>query len=116
MTENQWLDKVEENWEALKQLVMQYHPRASYSPQPMQVTAPGAEMACEVVRRQIASEGGQPVTEELLDRLKSEGDVGELTSLFNEAWFGVPESTSCWGIEGFGELVNLLEDPPEQDE
>ena len=34
-------------------------------------------------------------------------------SLLNSAWFGVPESTQCWKLEGFKEAIDLLEDPPD---
>ena len=112
MTEREWMDKVRENWDDLAGVVMRYHPCARYEPAPMTITAGGPEVACEVIRRQIASEGGE-VTTELLERLRDEENVGELMSLFQSAWFGMPESTECWGVEGFGEMVELLEDPPE---
>ena len=112
MLKNEWMDKVRENWDALVDVVMQYHPCAHYSPAPMSITADNAEIACEMVRRHISSEE-QPVTVERLERLRDEENVDELSNLFSSAWFGVPESTECWGIEGFGELVELLEDPPD---
>lgn len=113
MTNEEWMRAVEGNWDELKSLVMGYHPRASYRPGPLPITARMAEAACEQVREQIRSEGN-PVTEDLLERLKEDGNVQELSTLFSGAWFGVPDSTSCWGIPGFGVLCNLLEDPPEE--
>lgn len=113
MSDREWMNAVVGNWDELKNLVLRYHPRASCRPELMPITARAAEAACEQVREQIRNERN-PVTEELLERLKAEGDVRELSSLFSGAWFGVPESTSCWSIPGFGVLCNLLEDPPEE--
>jgi len=115
MNKSEWTEIIDKHWDDLKSLVMDYHPRANYNPQEMPITAEGAEMACEVVRRQIASEGS-PVTEDLLENLKSQGNADELMSLFGSAWFGVPESTSCWSIPGFREMCNLLEDPLDEEE
>lgn len=112
MLKNEWMDKVDERWEQLKEVVMQYHPCASCNPEPMEITDPGPETACEIVRRQISSQE-EPVTVERLERLKAEGNADELANLFNSTWFGVPESTGCWGIDGFSEMVELIEDPPE---
>lgn len=34
----------------------------------------------------------------------------------SETWFGVPESTLCWQIQGFKEACDLLDDPPETED
>lgn len=78
----------------------------------MPITAVGAEAACCAVRKQIEREE-RAVTVKRLEQLRDEENVDELANLFSSTWFGVPESTGCWGIEGFRELVGLLEDPPE---
>lgn len=42
-------------------------------------------------------------------------DPGELYNLFNEVWFGAPESRSVYSVNGFSVLCWLLEDPPEEE-
>lgn len=108
MTQTEWLATLNEHWDDLKVLVLQYHPRARYRPKKLPITAPGAEIVCEAARRQIATEGA-PVTEELLQRLKDSGNSDKLYSLLYDAWFGVPESTECWQIPGFDTLCTLLD-------
>lgn len=56
---------------------------------------------------------GDPVTR--FNAALSAGDVGAIMTVLNEAWFGVPESTSCWRIQGFAEAVGLLEAPLDDD-
>lgn len=66
-------------------------------------------------------------TEEWINKaLESREDLSSLVSTYHpsrhstnpifDAWFGVPESTSCWSIPGFGQAVDLLDDPPEDQE
>jgi len=112
VTKSEWFDLLHDHWDDLKALVMSCHPRADYQlREDMPITAPAAEQACETVRRQLSA-AGEPVTEQLLQQLKDSGDADGLYSLLSGAWFGVPESTSCWRIPGFGVLCSLLEDPP----
>lgn len=80
----------------------------------MPITAPNAEMACREIRHDIrAKEPSDPLSR--WDKALSDGDVGEIMSLLDGAWFGVPESTDCWNIPGFAVAVNLLDDPPEME-
>lgn len=115
MNKAEWLGIVEENWDDLKDLVLGYHPRASYDPPEMPITAPRAEAACEVIRKQIAEEG-KPITWDDLERMKTEGDVSGLSSAFSASWFGIPESLGCWTVPGFRVLCDLLDDPVEEEE
>ena len=111
---NEWLQKVIDNSETLRQLIRDYHPsmRRQSSWQPMPITAPAAEAACDIVRAKIAKEQtSDPLSR--WDKAVADGDVGEIMSLLNGAWFGVPESTSCWSIPGFSIAVDLLDDPPD---
>lgn len=36
-----------------------------------------------------------------------------LYAVLSCAWVNVPDTPACWDIKGFGEAVELLEDPPE---
>jgi hypothetical protein len=78
----------------------------------MPITAPGAEIACENVRQKIAQEErSDPVKR--WDIAVASSDISELNSLLSSAWFGVPESTQCWEIPGFGIACDLMDDLPE---
>lgn len=133
MTTQQWLTKVRERGAVLREFVASWHPSArrlaaiqreavlmtdgsaaavEVPEARMPITAPGAERACQVVREQVRRE--QP--EDPLvrwDKAVNGGNVSEIMSLLDEAWFGVPESWECWQIEGFAEAADLLDDPPD---
>jgi hypothetical protein len=118
VTRAEWLQKAKDNADSLKYLLGRYYPAArTYNPAPMAITAGAAEVACESVRREImAKNNGEPVDPcDRFDIALAAGDVGEINELLNAAWFGVPESTSCWGITGFREAVELIEDLPEDE-
>lgn len=136
MLTNEWLAQLEKNEVILRNFVANWHPSAQFPrviqnesvlmkdgtavaiPVPeafMPITAPMAEQACQRVRQSIRQETPEDPLLRWDNALKSK-DIIELINLLNEAWFGVPESTSCWGIKGFKEAVELLEDPPEQEE
>lgn len=128
MTSQEWLDKAKQDETLLTQFVAEWHPRGTrvrkdYSDldsldsfDAMPITASGAEQACKAVRDSIRAKEGQQLAPEYLFKLAlDKGDISELNSLLNSAWFGVPESTSCWQIPGFSEAVSLLEDPPEDE-
>ena len=115
MTNQQWLAKVRDNQEVLTELIRGYHPAAHSRRRSLPITAPGAEAACEVVRRKIAKEeAGDPVVQ--FKAAMNTGNLSEISRLLDGAWFGVPESTSCWQIPGFALAVDLMEDPPEDEE
>lgn len=127
MTTEQWLEQARNKQDDLCYLIDSYHPASFESaalrgkdprrPGPgLPITAPNAESASEVVRQKIRDEadGTHPVVK--FKEALAVGDVGACMTLLSQAWFGVPESTSCWGIRGFNEAVSLLEDPPEPTE
>ena len=92
-----------------------YHPGVMKAEQlsDFEITAPGAEAASVVIRERIAAETkGRDILAEF-DRAVEREDIQALYSILNSAWFGVPESTSCWQIPGFKVAVSLLDDPPE---
>jgi hypothetical protein len=118
MTKLEWLEKVERSKTKLHSLIANYHPsnldeRAPNDKIPVSITAPNAERACEVVRSAIRKESHFQNPEAQFNIALAKKDVETLGSLLSAAWFGVPESTACWQIEGFKEAVDLLDDPPD---
>lgn len=110
----EWLKEARDNREKLVSLIKSYHPVNRQPGRRSQdhITAPNAEMACTVVRKQIRENfEGDPVKEfnEALDT----GDIPKIYRLLDQTWFGVPETTSCWRIDGFREAVDLMDDMPE---
>lgn len=115
MDKEKWLSLVQHNRDKLLSLIESYHPASNPRRVGLPITAPNAELACENVRQSIANrERNRPSPTVRFSTAIDKGDVGEVMSLLNGAWFGVPESTSCWRLEGFKEAVDLLEDPPEE--
>lgn len=130
--ESTWMQKVLDNATTLRQFVADWHPSArqpkaiqresvlltngdavaiSVPEASMPITAPNAELACQTVRTKIRQEQPQNPLERW-DKAVEEKNIAEIDSLLNGAWFGVPESTSCWSIPGFKEAVDLMDDPP----
>ena len=131
MTTTEWIDQAIANKTILREFLQGWHPRSGYKARGRRVqigdddeieldinlpiTAPLAESECAVVRSQIKHEStADPLVE--FDSALRDRDDGAVYRLLNAAWFGVPESTSCWSIPGFSEAVDLLEDPPEPEE
>ncbi len=76
--------------------------------------SPGPEMACETVRVAIAEEQcSLPAPVVRFDQALAANDAEAVCGLLSAAWFGVPESTDCWSIKGFGLSCDLMDDPPE---
>ncbi len=114
MTPSEWIEKARAGAPKLRQLLEDYHPTQSRKPIGP-ITAPGAEDACNVIRREIAEKKQDidPVT--AFDKALFAADVVEINTLLSEAWIGVPETTACWRIPGFKEAVELLEELPEEE-
>lgn len=92
---SQWLEKVAAHSADLRELIAHYHPAVRHRDRmmAMPITAPNAEAACAVVREKIAAERpDDPVAR--FDKALAQGDVSELMSVMDGAWFGVPESTT----------------------
>jgi hypothetical protein len=118
MTEKQWLEKVQENSAVLLAFVNDWHPTRLRErprlPKPMPITAPNAENSRQLCVASILKEDEDPMSiPQRWQRATDLKDTNEFYSLMNAAWMGVPESTSCWNIEGFSMAANLLSDPPE---
>lgn len=119
MTKEQWLNKVVENKDALRSIIARYHPINLRGHRPEDtmddtITAPNAERACEIVRAQIRQESlDHPEIQFDIAFVKQ--DTETISSLLSSAWFGIPESTGCWQIQGFGLMCDLLDDPVEQE-
>ena len=115
MTRGEWMEQARRDREKLVGLIRGYHPsvgtvRTLDTP----ITAPAAEAAAEVIRSRIK----RLQTTDVVAQFNTALDNGEFKSAYavlSDTWFGVPESTSCWGIEGFKEAVDLLDDPPEDE-
>lgn len=121
MTTKEWLEKAREHQAILTTFIADWHParpsEKSLFGEHYRITASIAETACVAVREKIKEEEiSKPApVQRFLTALETD-DVDEAYSLLNSAWFGVPESTSCWRIPGFSRAVDLLEDPPEPEE
>ena len=119
MTKKLWLGTVEANKDSLRSLIARYHPLnlERHSPRTKlgaEITAPNAERACEVIRNQIRAESKSADKPEIMfDKALENQDASLICLLLSQAWFGVPESNSCWQIEGFSVAVDLLDDPVE---
>ena len=112
MTEQEWISQAKQNRDKLASLLSMFHPVTLHKTD-MKITAKAAELACENVRQSIRHNfEGSPVKQ--FDEALAVNDINTVNRLLNEAWFGVPESTSCWSIEGFKEAVELMEDLPEE--
>jgi len=115
MTSVEWIDSARTHERVLTDLVEAYHPASrSQSTGFMPITAPSTELACTEIRHHIASEERNLAAPSVrLTAALSVGDVKAAMSLLQSTWFGVPESTDCWCIPGFSEVVALLSDPPD---
>lgn len=129
MTTQEWIAQARQHRDLLVDLVGTYHPAMYPAPKPegargrlvgqppgnLPITAPNAEAACMMIREKIREETEESPIGALKDALDA-GDVDKVNSLLSSAWFGVPESTSCWQIPGFKEAVDLMDDPPEPED
>lgn len=113
MSKETWLAHARVHREKLISLIRRFHPSSPGGGRlSLPITAPNAELACEVVREHIAkTEHGDPVMR--FERALAEENILDVVHVLNATWFGVPESTSCWQLRGFPEAVELLEEQPD---
>ena len=106
-TEEYW-NVVERYKDQLLDLIAKYHPYYRRSHLTHHITAEKAERACEAVRKQIADardEDTEDPQQTFRRYLKFKSD--NIVTLFNETWFGMPESREVRSEPGFGELCDL---------
>ena len=98
MNTEEYLKLYDDNFEQIQNLVYKYHPyyRNKHF---HKITAKGAERVCEQVREQIRQENNPP---NLMLR-----DPIYLTRIFNQTWFGMPESLESRYEPGFNVLCDL---------
>ena len=122
MEKQGWLSLVEQNKQVLRSFIAECHPASppTWADSPhLPITAPDVEPIVENIRQGIRRDAQQglemrpPAIQ--FDAAVATGDVSAIYRLIDEAWFWVPESTGCWGIPGFKEAVDLLDEPPEEE-
>jgi hypothetical protein len=115
MNQPDWLAQVLVHREVLREIVETYHPYNGPHPQraTLKITAPSAEARMVGIREEIAMKSPILAPAVRFDAAIADKNFHELYLILSATWFGVPESTECWGIRGFKELVALLEDMPE---
>jgi hypothetical protein len=109
MTVNEYFDAVNKNKVKLDCVIREWHPAYISPKKSMHITAPGAEAICEFIRTEIQQSEPKDALERF-NKAVAAKDYLTANSILNETWFGVPESTECWNITGFRELVSLLEE------
>ena len=117
MTTKEWLTEASGSKDKVKSIISKYHPiyRQANRRQNDHITASNAEAACTMIRKEI--QDSTPEDFNPTERYQYAIDTHDISlalKILNETWFGVPESTNCWNILGFRELVNLCDDPPEE--
>lgn len=115
MTPEKWLEQFKTNQEKLTNFVSHWCPGArDYGCEnvDLPITAPVPESARKSLMKGLQT----PNLKNRWEMAIEANDISILYTFLNRAWMGVPESTSCWRLEGFREAVALLEDPPEYDE
>lgn len=115
MTHAEWFAYAQLNKEKLNSVISIYHPINHYKDRrdkSLPITAMNAQAACDDVSESIRKNSeGDPVKD--FNEAISKMDLNMANKILAQTWFGVPESTSCWGIEGFKELVILSEELPQ---
>lgn len=106
----QWFQDIERHKEVLISIIEKYHPSRKIKSD-LKITAAKAEKVCELIRSKIKDETKEDVLL-LFERALKEENVTVILRILNDVWFGVPESTDCWKIPGFKELVDLIEEAP----
>lgn len=114
-----WLVRVTKVKDKLLTLIRDYHPSSVPDPnnhKRMPITAPAAEEMSEAIRQETKEkEKALPSPEQRFTTALEQDNHQEIYSLLQMVWVGVPESRDCWQIDGFAEMVDLLDDPPDDD-
>lgn len=100
-----WWEEVDNNWGDLLNLIEKFHPAHS-NPEVIMlypITASNAEKACDSIRNQIDTK--LPIS--IANTAKENRDGETLHRIFNETWFGAPESRDVFYEPCFGLLCDL---------
>lgn len=117
MKASEWIAKVEQHRDVLLSFVRKWHPSNGATPDHnLPITAHVAEAARQSAVKALALVTPNIFPASAFEKALAEKDYATIYTLLQEAWMGVPESTSCWRITGFAEAVDLLDDPVEQEE
>lgn len=101
-----WWKAVEENWDDLVSLIDRFHPASDNPGTEYEITAPAAEQVCEIFREDIRQNvNANPC--ERAKKAKQDRNGDELHQIFNQTWFGMPESAEVRYEPGFGILCDL---------
>lgn len=113
MQRDDWWNLVLENKKDIENCIIRFHPASNNKVEPrLDITAPNAERACEFIRNYIKHSMYDPIED--FRKYADARNYEIIVDILNQTWFGVPESTDCWNIPGFEEIVALLEDPIER--
>ncbi len=110
ISRDEWFQDIEANKQILVSIIDTYHPSRKKKSD-LKITAQAAEKACEKIRTLIKQNTKEDVVI-LFENALKEKDQKVMLKILNDVWFGVPESTSCWKIPGFKELVDFIENSP----
>ena len=101
-----WWNAVETHWDDLIALIDRFHPLSDNPGTEYPITAAAPETMCELVRNEIrAKESGNPC--DRAKKAKQDRNGDELHQIFNQTWFGMPESADVRYEPGFGILCDL---------
>ena len=105
---------VEANEDDLQTLIAQYHPSYRRIHHKGKITAPMAEQVCEAIRKQVQGEEREIDPQQQFRSMLNRKDPS-IDRLFNEVWFGMPESMESRNAKGFDILCLLCEGVPEEE-
>lgn len=104
--EQYWL-LVNEHWQVLSDLISTYHPGYGRKHN-MVITANRAENLCQQIREDILDDW--QIDDECPVKIAEQHKINrsdEIVSIFNQTWFGMPESYEVRSEPGFSLLCDL---------
>ena len=116
-TKEEWWKLVDTWWKHLESIVLNYYPNQSDFPEDglpvnfaSKTQACDAQLACNHVIKELRKENpvwdNKTLFKKYINNLK-ETRNSKLASIFNSAWFGIPENTSSRRISGFYVFCDL---------
>lgn len=104
----EWWRFAKENEEKLTSLIFQFHPSEKKG-HDLKITAKMPEKARLTVVDELQKQYEKTLVLQDYVKFCFETLDDALFHILEDTWFGVPESTECWQLEGFIELCQLLE-------